>query len=210
LAQSAARPAKRSRIAAAVGFGGLCERREPAQVAEDRGHLAPVPGEEFLALLAREQVGRLRREARELGALPLDRAEQPHVLDRDHDLIGERLDQPDLAVAERARLVAGHDDRPPLGDVDPPAHQLLVRGREARERDDAVDVAVVPRDVAVVRVAETNRTVDDGLQHRVESKVVRAIVWITSRTAASRSPAASSSRPSSAGSSTLRFSRSAG
>ena len=48
-------------------FGCLGECREAAQVEEERGDLAPVTCEELLALVAREQVGGLRRETGELG-----------------------------------------------------------------------------------------------------------------------------------------------
>ena len=36
--------------------------------------------------------------------------EQPHVLDRDHRLVGEGLDQLDLLVGERLRHRSCHDD----------------------------------------------------------------------------------------------------
>ena len=38
---------------------------------------------------------------RKLPALVLDFVEQPHVLDRDHRLVGEGLDQLDLLIGER-------------------------------------------------------------------------------------------------------------
>ncbi len=42
----------------------------------------------------------------------LQLVEQPHVLDRDHRLVGEGLEQRDLVVGEPAGLAAGHRDRP--------------------------------------------------------------------------------------------------
>ena len=42
----------------------------------------------------------------ELAALVLDLVEQPHVLDRDHRLVGEGRDQLDLLVGERPHLGA--------------------------------------------------------------------------------------------------------
>ena len=78
-------------------LGGLGERRESAQVAEEGGDLAPVPGQEAFPLVAREQIRDLWSEARQLRPLPLHGLVEPHVLDRDHDVVGERLDQPDLA-----------------------------------------------------------------------------------------------------------------
>jgi hypothetical protein len=42
---------------------------------------------------------------------PVELLEQPHVLDRDHRLVGERLEQGDLRYREWARLRPIHDDR---------------------------------------------------------------------------------------------------
>ena len=68
-------------------------------VAEDgverRAQLVAHVGEELRLVLAR--LG-------ELAALVLDFVEQPHVLDRDHRLVGERRDQLDLLVGERFEL----------------------------------------------------------------------------------------------------------
>ena len=47
----------------------------------------------------------LQRFAQLVGAL-LHRVEQPHVLDGDHRLVGEGLDQRDLLVGERPDLAA--------------------------------------------------------------------------------------------------------
>src|SRR5215210_6312176 len=68
---------------------------------------------------------RLRYDAENLDSrgLPLQRfrdlriarlklLEQPHVLDRDHRLIGEGPEQGDLLVRERTGCCAGYDDRP--------------------------------------------------------------------------------------------------
>ena len=85
-------------------LGGLGEGGEPAQVTEERGDLAPMPGEKRLALVARQHARHLRCEPRQLGALPLDRLEQARVLDGQGGLVGERADQRDLSLAERANV----------------------------------------------------------------------------------------------------------
>src|SRR5262245_33793902 len=87
-----------------LGVGGLREGGEPAEVAEEGGYLAAVTGEELLPLVAREKVGRLRCEPRELGPLPFDRLEEADLFDRNHDRAGEGLEEPDLVVVERAHL----------------------------------------------------------------------------------------------------------
>src|SRR5262249_61936523 len=94
-----------------LGLGSLRESGEAPEVAEQCAYLASMPGEKLLAVIAREQVGDLWRESRQFGSLTLDDLEQAHVLDRDHHVIRERLDQPDLRVVERAALRATEDDR---------------------------------------------------------------------------------------------------
>ena len=59
---------------------------------ERRAQLVAHVGEELRLVLAR---------ICELAALVLDFVEQPHVLDRDHRLVGEGRDQLDLLVGER-------------------------------------------------------------------------------------------------------------
>ena len=59
---------------------------------ERRAQLVAHVGEELRLVLAR--LG-------ELPALVLDFVEQPHVLDRDHRLVGERRDELNLLVGER-------------------------------------------------------------------------------------------------------------
>ena len=61
---------------------------------ERRAQLVAHAGEELRLALAR---------LRQLLALVLDFVEQPHVLDRDHRLVGEGRDQLDLLVGERPR-----------------------------------------------------------------------------------------------------------
>ncbi len=46
----------------------------------------------------------------ELGGARLHLVEQPHVLDRDHRLVGKGGDQLDLPVGERPNLVTRQDD----------------------------------------------------------------------------------------------------
>ena len=64
---------------------------------ERRAQLVAHVGEELRLVLAR---------LRKLAALVLDFVEQPHVLDRDHRLVGEGRDQLDLLVGERPHLGA--------------------------------------------------------------------------------------------------------
>ena len=78
-------------------LGGLAEVGEAAQVGEDRRDLAPMAGQELLALGARHERRDLgRHEPGQLGPLALDRLEQPGVLDGDGDLLGEGRDERDL------------------------------------------------------------------------------------------------------------------
>ena len=116
----------------------LGERREVAQVAEHRGDLAPVAGEERLALGARDQLRDLRREEPcQLAALALDRLEEPRIGDPDRRLLGEADGERPLAIAERPDLVAGQGqdaaNRPVLLDRDadqgPVSADMLARGR---------------------------------------------------------------------------------
>ena len=84
----------------------------------------------------------LLQRLRELTVPGLQLPEQAHVLDRDHRLVGERLEEGDLAVRERPRLLptaytgeAERQDRPivnaPIGDRDRSGATLA--GRSAVE-----------------------------------------------------------------------------
>src|SRR5262249_9415703 len=53
---------------------------------------------------AREELRLVLARQLQLAALVLDLVEQPHVLDRDRSLVGERLDQRNLFVSERLNL----------------------------------------------------------------------------------------------------------
>ena len=68
---------------------------------ERRAQLVAHVGEELRLVLAR---------LRELPALVLDFVEQPHVLDRDHRLVGKGRDQLDLLVGERLHRAAHHHE----------------------------------------------------------------------------------------------------
>ena len=58
-------------------------------------------------------VGGLRVQRRgQLAVARLQLGQQARVLDRDHGLVGERLEQRDLVVGERRRLAASHRDAP--------------------------------------------------------------------------------------------------
>jgi hypothetical protein len=82
-----------------LGRSRLGEGGETAQVAKQARDVRAVPGQQLLALCARDQLRDLRRdEAGELGPLALDRVEQARVRDRDRGLIGERLDERDVLV----------------------------------------------------------------------------------------------------------------
>ena len=63
---------------------------------ERRAQFMTYIGEELRFVLAR--LG-------ELPALVLDFVEQPHILDRDHRLVGEGLDQLDLFLGERVEPI---------------------------------------------------------------------------------------------------------
>src|SRR5437763_749314 len=69
---------------------------------ERRAQLVAHVGEELRFVLAGDF---------ELAALLLDLAKQPRVLDRQHRLIGEGLEQIDGALREFARLLAPHHER---------------------------------------------------------------------------------------------------
>ena len=73
---------------------------------ERRAQLVAHIGEELRLVLAR---------LRELPALVLDFVEQPHVLDRDHRLVGEGRDQLDLLVGERPHFVCASAPMTPIG-----------------------------------------------------------------------------------------------
>src|SRR5207247_1642831 len=90
--------------------GCLGERGEATEVAEEGGDLASMSSQELLALVAGEQVGRLRGESSELGPLTLDRLEQADVFNCDHDVVGERFEQPDVGVVEGPNLDAPDGD----------------------------------------------------------------------------------------------------
>ena len=68
---------------------------------QGRPQLVAHAGEEFRLVAAGDL---------ELAALVLDLVEQPHVLDRDHRLGGERFEELDLLVGERADFQPPHDD----------------------------------------------------------------------------------------------------
>ena len=59
---------------------------------------------------AGEELGFVAVRDFELAALGLDLLEQPHVLDRDHGLIGEGLEQFDLLGGERLHVRAAQAD----------------------------------------------------------------------------------------------------
>jgi hypothetical protein len=60
------------------------------------------------------------------------------------------------------------DHRPTLRNVLSLANESLVVRLEGVERDDAVHVAVLTREVAVLGLAELDRAIDHGLEHDVE------------------------------------------
>jgi hypothetical protein len=92
-------------------FRRFGEGRESAEVEVDDGDVGPVAGQDLLGILARDQRGDLRgNEARELRPLPLDHFQETCVYDRDRGLVGERLGERDVLVAERALLAAVEDD----------------------------------------------------------------------------------------------------
>ena len=88
---------------------GLGECGEPTQVEVRDDEIGSVSGEELLSFRACDQLRDLRRdEAGELGALALHGFEQPGIRDRNRCLIGERLDEGDVLLRVRFRLLAHH------------------------------------------------------------------------------------------------------
>ena len=103
-------------------------------------------------------VGRLGGRARLLGLV-----EQPHVLDRDHRLVGEGLHERDLDRRERAHLVAQQRDR---------THCLALAQQRHREHR----TESVPRlnlaDVRILGIDEREDVLDmdkAALQHRASA-----------------------------------------
>ncbi len=125
-------------------LGRLGERGESAQVTEQRGDLAPMPGEERLALIARQHARHLRGESRQLGALQLDRLEQTRVLDGQGCLIGEGADERDLPVAERSNV-----HPPQTDDAD---REPVPKQRHAEQSPIAADLLHLPQRVLRVGV----------------------------------------------------------
>jgi hypothetical protein len=141
-----------------------------------------VPGEELLSLVARKQIRRLRRVARQLGSLPLDGLEEPNVLDRDDDVVGERLDQPDLCVDEGPHLVSRDRNR---SDRNP-----LAQHRDAERGPEACDLLEVRQRVLLILeyVVDVHdplfeqRPADDGSTfRRVDPRADQALVLGTHR-----------------------------
>ena len=101
-------------------------------VAEDgverRAQLVAHVGEELRLVLAR---------LRELAALVLDFVEQPHVLDRDHRLVGEGGDQLDLLVGERLHRACAAESMTPIG-------VALAQQRNAEHGADAAEPCCSP------------------------------------------------------------------
>jgi hypothetical protein len=92
-------------------LGCLRKGRESAEVEVHDCDVGAMAGQDLPAVLARDELSDLgRNEAGELGALPLDRFEEPRVRDRDRGLVGERLGEGDVLVAEGALLAPVEDD----------------------------------------------------------------------------------------------------
>src|SRR5262249_12640591 len=91
--------------------GGLGEGSEPAKVTKKCGDFASMTSEKLGPLFAREQVGDLRDETRELQPLPLHGLKQPNIFDGDDDLVGKCLDQANFCFVERADLVSAECNR---------------------------------------------------------------------------------------------------
>ncbi len=79
------------------------------------------------------------------------------------------------------------DHRAAFGRVHALANEALVLTREARERRDPVHRGLSARDVAVIRVGEGDRAVDNGLENalEVEARLRDLLAYV--RSAASRS-----------------------
>ena len=153
----------------------LRERGEVAQVGEEARDVGAVPGEDLLAVGRRDQRGDLwRDEAGELRPLPLHRFEQTRVRDRDGGLVGERLDEVDLVLAEGARCVSPQRERPDelaLGD-DRDAQERAV----AHELLRAVRVLVVGEDVGDLLGLPRKRHTADDRRSIAPVRVLQAVL----------------------------------
>ena len=109
----------------------------PAQLAVDA---AQAQLEQAQAALRSGRLGRLEHLLRRLGKQPLgdllQRIQQPHLLDGDHGLGGQRLQQPAVLLAERAdgrALQVEHPLQPAAG-ADQRHRQLRAHGRLVVQR----------------------------------------------------------------------------
>ena len=112
-----------------------------------------------------QDLGRGRLLLQRLGHLAVPRLElreQPHVLDRDHRLVGERLQQLDLLVGERLDL------GPPDGDRADGV--TLAEHRDGQERREPAARCVRPAD----RYSGSVSDVGDLTDRRVEDRPARS------------------------------------
>jgi len=88
----------------------LGERREAAQIEEERGNVRTVPRQEPFTGFGRHEVCNLRRdEPKQRRTLPFHRFEEAGVRERDRGLVGEGLNERDVIIGERLGL-ATHDN----------------------------------------------------------------------------------------------------
>ena len=101
----------------------------------------------------------------ELSVLVLDLVEQPHVLDRDHRLVGEGGDQLDLLVGERPDLSRAHHASTPIGR---PSRSIGTPSR-CVPRD-----SLAPQMPRCIRVASTSDVDTGALRARRPQQSIRA------------------------------------
>jgi hypothetical protein len=81
-------------------------------------------------------------------------------------VLGIRENVQDLDGATLEQRATDH--RATFRHVDPLADETLEIWREAPERHNAVNACIATRDIAIVRVAELDRSIDHRLEHGVE------------------------------------------
>ena len=185
-----------------LGFGGLGEDREVAQVTEHRGDLAPVAGQHRLAVGARHEGRDLwRQEARQLGALSVDGREQvafvvaepllrqgrvhPGSKDLRIDRLGQVVGRAHLDAADHAvELVDArdHDDRQvaqPIGGPQRCERLVAVHDRHHDVEQDEIDRGSLTVGQAVERLAPVlgfDRLVTDRLEQADQQPAIERCV----------------------------------
>ena len=148
-----------ARIAEVIGVARALGQKRVGQV-EQLLEIAVPGGQPQVVVEHRHAVGHVVEGDAQFGLALADFVEQPGILDRDHRLVGEGLDQRDLLVGERLDMVAQQRD-----DADRRASRS--RGTESVVRfggrgggSDALGVAALVEDVVDLLVKQVRRAVD--------------------------------------------------